>query len=81
MPDQPPRKSILEQATAAVEHSIEPLADDEKAAISVTSDQDTLVKAGGAVDLGKGFQAGGEVEKKRSAGWEWFAGLTKRWKK
>ena len=80
-PTLPRKPTILEQATADVTRSIEPLADDEKAVVSVTSDKDTLVRAGGAVDLGKGFSAGGHVEKPRSSGWDWFAGLTKRWRK
>jgi hypothetical protein len=78
---EPPRKSILQQAEDQVTASIEPLADDEKVAVAVTSDEDTLVRVGGAVDLGKGFAAGGHVEKPRSSGWDWFAGLTWRKKK
>jgi len=81
MSDRPHKPTILDQATADVMRSIEPLEDDDKARVSVTTDKDTLVRAGGAVDLGKDFAAGGHVEKKRGAGWDWFAGLTKRWRK
>lgn len=72
-------KTILQQASERLTHQIqthelEPLDDADKAVVRVTSDQDTLIKASGAVDLGKGFQAGGEVEKTRTSGWQWFVG-------
>lgn len=77
----PSKPSILANVEQHVAAEVAQLAADEKAKVAVSSDQDTLVRAGGAVDLGKGFSAGGHVEKTRSAGWGWFAGVTKRWKK
>jgi hypothetical protein len=81
MPEQLPRKSILEQGQDQAKAAIEPLADDDRAVVAVTSDNDTLVRVGGAVEIGKGFAAGGHVEKPRNSGWNWFAGLLWRKKK
>lgn len=78
MSDQKP--TILAQAEAMVEAEIEPLADDEKAALSVTGGNHSQ-RIGGAVDLGKGFSAGGHVEHTEGEKVGWFAGLTKKWKK
>lgn len=74
----PQRPSILSQATKQTENIAADLAEDEKARIAVTSDSDTPIRVGGAVDLGKGFAAGGHVEK-TPTGWGWFVGGVKRW--
>lgn len=70
---------ILASGLAQVKNAVEPLEDDDKAVVVATGDN-AGVRVGAAVDLGKGFEAGGHVEKS-SAGWGWFAGLAKRWKK
>lgn len=80
MSNQPP-KTILEQATDQVTRSIEPLADDERAVIVGTGDNAGF-RIGAAVEIGKGFAAGGHVEKKTGEkGVGWFAGFKKRWLK
>lgn len=75
------KKTILAQGQEQIARSIEPLADYDKAAVVVTSDTETHVRVGGAVDLGKGFSAGGHVEKPRDSGWGWFLGAMWRKKK
>lgn len=74
-----PTKSIREQIDAQVAREVQ-LEADERAAVSVEGENGT-VRVGAAVDLGKGFTAGGHVEKKSGEKVGWFAGLTKRWKR
>lgn len=74
-----PTKSIREQIDAQVAREVQ-LEADEKAAVAVEGDNGA-VRVGAAIDLGKGFTAGGHVEKKPGEKVGWFAGITKRWKK
>jgi hypothetical protein len=55
-------KSILANVDAQVAKSLEPLAADDRAVVAASGDN-AGVRVGAAVDLGKGFAAGGHVEK------------------
>jgi hypothetical protein len=72
-------QSIRDQIDAHVRREVQ-LEADEKAALAVEAENGGG-RVGAAVDLGKGFTAGGHVEKKAGQKIGWFAGLTKRWKK
>lgn len=73
------QKTILQQGIDDVTRVVSALEDDDQAAIVGTATK-TGGKVGAAVDVGKGFKVGGEVEKSAS-GWGWFAGVTWRKKK
>ncbi len=80
----PPHKSILQQGEEQITNAIAPLGDDDKAAIIATAESTAHGNRGrvaGAVDIGKGWSAGGHVEKTEGQKVGWFAGFRKRWKK
>jgi hypothetical protein len=74
-------KSLLEtgrDVIAQQQQSGPVLSEGERAAVVVTGDADTK-RITGAVDAGKGVEVMGGVEKSKSRGRGWFAGL--RWRK
>lgn len=74
-----PTKSIRQSIDAQVAKEVQ-LEADEKAKLAASTDNGGA-RIEGAIDLGKGFTAGGHVEKKPGEKVGWFAGLRKRWKK
>lgn len=74
-----PHTSILEVGQRQVIDAVAALGDDDKAAAVATADQ-TGIRGGIAVDVGKGVKLGIEGEKS-ATGWRWFVGGMWRKKK